>query len=184
MAKSKFSKRQIAGALLLSSTAIGTTASTTASANAFTDFLKNGLGKTGEIVKSGVNLVTTTVKKKKYERQLKKLVNNLKSINNKDKKNKDENLEKAIKYAKNFLPKLNNNDMKVMNYDELNQFATHIVNSKKFKENAKYINKNLDALQIAHHQYMNKINELKAAQKQAHSEAKNLGQQNSNKIVI
>ena len=41
----------------LSSTAIGATASTTASANAFTDFFKNGLGKIGEIVKSGVNMV-------------------------------------------------------------------------------------------------------------------------------
>lgn len=39
MAKSRLSKRQIAGALLLSSTAIGTTASGTASANAFTKFI-------------------------------------------------------------------------------------------------------------------------------------------------
>ena len=57
MAKSKFSKKQIAGTLLLSSAAIGAVASGTASANAFTDFFKNGLGKTGEIVKSGVNMV-------------------------------------------------------------------------------------------------------------------------------
>ena len=57
MAKSKFSKKQIAGALLLSSTAIGATASGTASANSFTNFLKSGLGKTGEVVKSGVNIL-------------------------------------------------------------------------------------------------------------------------------
>ena len=104
------------------------------------------------------------------------MVDNLRSISN-----KDENLEKAIKYAEDFFPKLNNNDMKVMDYDELTQFAVYIGNSKKFEENAKYINKNLNALQTAHHQYMNKINELKAAQEQAHNEAKNLGQQNSNK---
>ena len=62
MAKSKFSKKQIAGALLLSSTAIGATASGTASANSFTNFLKNGLWKTGEIVKSGVNKVVFSSK--------------------------------------------------------------------------------------------------------------------------
>ena len=39
MARIKFSKRQIAGVLLLSSTAIGATASGTASANAFTKFI-------------------------------------------------------------------------------------------------------------------------------------------------
>ena len=48
MAKSKFSKRQIAGALLLSSTAVGTAASSSASANALTEFFsdtKNKIGK-------------------------------------------------------------------------------------------------------------------------------------------
>lgn len=39
VARIKFSKRQIAGVLLLSSTAIGATASGTASANAFTKFI-------------------------------------------------------------------------------------------------------------------------------------------------
>ena len=39
MAKSKFGKKQIAGVLLLSSTAIGATASSTSSANAFTKFI-------------------------------------------------------------------------------------------------------------------------------------------------
>ena len=43
MSKSKFSKRQIAGALLLSSTVIGATASGTTSAN-FMDFMKNTIG--------------------------------------------------------------------------------------------------------------------------------------------
>ena len=62
MTKSKFSKKQIAGALLLSSTAIGATASGTASANSFTNFLKNGLWKTGEVVKSGVNKVVFSSK--------------------------------------------------------------------------------------------------------------------------
>lgn len=57
MAKSKFSKRHIAGALLLSSTAIGAVASGTASANKVTDFLGNGLRKTGELVKSAANMV-------------------------------------------------------------------------------------------------------------------------------
>ena len=50
MAKSKFSKKQIAGTLLLSSAAIGAVASGTASANKFTDFLR----KTGELVKIAV----------------------------------------------------------------------------------------------------------------------------------
>ena len=57
MAKSKFSKSHIAGTLLLSSTAIGAVASGTASANKVTDFLGNGLRKTGELVKSAANMV-------------------------------------------------------------------------------------------------------------------------------
>lgn len=52
MAKSKFSKKQIAGTLLLSSAAISAVASGTASANKFKDFLGNGLRKTGELVKN------------------------------------------------------------------------------------------------------------------------------------
>lgn len=86
MSKSKFSKRQIAGTLLLSSTAIGATASSTVSANRFKDLMKNTKGylgskadalwqgtkgvsstagnyavstmdKVGEILKSGVNKI-------------------------------------------------------------------------------------------------------------------------------
>ncbi len=79
MSKSKFSKRQIAGALLLSSTAIGATASGTASADSFMDFMKNTadalwqrtkgvssaagnyavttMDKGGKILKSGVNKI-------------------------------------------------------------------------------------------------------------------------------
>ena len=81
MAKSKFSKKQIAGTLLLSSTAIGATASGTASANLFTDFLKNGLGnlvnkagnyavskidKAGEILESGFNKIGDKVAGSKF----------------------------------------------------------------------------------------------------------------------
>ena len=54
MAKSKFSKKQIAGTLLLSSAAISAVASGTASANKFKDFLGNGLRKAGELVKIAV----------------------------------------------------------------------------------------------------------------------------------
>jgi hypothetical protein len=86
MSKSKFSKRQIAGTLLLSSTAIGATASSTVSAKNFKDLMKNTkeylgskadalwqgtkgvsstagnyavstMDKVGEILKSGVNKV-------------------------------------------------------------------------------------------------------------------------------
>ena len=86
MSKSKFSKRQIAGTLLLSSTAIGATASSTVSANKVMDFMKSTkdylgskadalwqgtkgtfsaagnyavsiMDKGGEILKSGVNKV-------------------------------------------------------------------------------------------------------------------------------
>ena len=53
MAKSKFGKKQIAGVLLLSSTAIGTTASGTASANAFTKFI-------GSKVSHAYNCVTNS----------------------------------------------------------------------------------------------------------------------------
>ena len=81
MAKSKFSKKQIAGTLLLSSTAIGATASGTASANPFMDFLKNGLGnlvnkagtyavsnidKAGEILESGFNKIGDKVAGSKF----------------------------------------------------------------------------------------------------------------------
>ena len=54
MAKSKFSKRQVAGALLLSSTAVGTAASSSASAgNVLTDFLSSTKSKIG----NGLNYV-------------------------------------------------------------------------------------------------------------------------------
>lgn len=60
--RGKLSKRQIAGALLLSSTAIGAASSSAASANAVTDFFKNagnkvsdGLGVAWEGTKSGLN---------------------------------------------------------------------------------------------------------------------------------
>lgn len=84
MAKSKFSKKQIAGVLLLSSTAVGATASGTASANSFTNFLKNaknglgnlvneagtyavsGIDKAGEILKSGVNKIGDKVAGSKF----------------------------------------------------------------------------------------------------------------------
>ena len=53
MAKSKFSKRQVAGALLLSSTAVGTAASSSASAgNVLTDFLSGTKGKVGNSLNS------------------------------------------------------------------------------------------------------------------------------------
>lgn len=54
ISKSKFSKRQIAGTLLLSSTVIGATASGTVSAG-FMDFMKNTIGNVAGKVGNSVS---------------------------------------------------------------------------------------------------------------------------------
>ena len=125
MSKSKFSKKQIASALLLSSTAIGATASGTASAG-FIDFMKKAIGdvagKVGNFVSGhvwGVTSVTLlgiiaygTYKaikarislfkeaKKKLLDDISKLIKEIKEVNkevNKDERNYKTFIEKLEK---------------------------------------------------------------------------------------
>ena len=124
MAKSKFSKKQIAGTLLLSSTAIGATASGTASANSFMDFLKNGLWKTGEVVKSGFNKIGDKVanyyrrrhfialgnSKSKVLEKIKELIEDLLNYKNYKIYVNNKNIDKAINTAQILYSNLNCRD--------------------------------------------------------------------------